>query len=494
MPESKRVEGTNTIQYVVLEPGKRLQLDLQPPMQLVSAEQNGKSLKIEHLEKMHYILLENEQAVGSTQSLKVQFKGTPRVAVNPPWDGGFVWSKHKGGQPFIANANQGIGSSIWWPCKDHPYDEADSLKLSITVPKNLTAVGNGRLIDTKTDKNSKTYVWQVKNPINNYAVNTNIANYTHFSETYNGEKGKLSLDYYVLPENKKKAMEQFKQVPKMMEAFEHWFGPYPFYEDGYKLVEVPYLGMEHQSSVTYGNGYKNGYKATDWSKTGWGLKWDFIIIHESGHEWFANNITNKDVADMWIHESFTAYSESLYLDYHFGTEAANAYVQGIRMAIQNDSPIIGLYNLDNSGSSDMYFKGSNMLHTLRQWINDDAKWREILRGLNQEFYHQTVTTQQIEGFIAEKSGLELEPFFNQYLRTTMVPTLEYRFMEGKLFYRWQNVVEGFAMPIKVTLNGKEIWLTPSTVWNAEKTDSKDTRLQVDKNFYVGEMNNTVIEK
>jgi aminopeptidase N len=368
----------------------------------------------------------------------------------------------------------------------------DSLKLSITVPKKLMAVGNGRLTNTKTLGKSKIYIWEVKNPISNYAVNANIANYTHFSDTYQGENGPLSLDYYVLPENEKKARDQFNQVPKMLEAFEYWFGPYPFYEDGYKLVEVPYLGMEHQSSVTYGNGYKNGYKGTDWSRTGWGLKFDFIIIHESGHEWFANNITNKDVADMWIHESFTCYSESLYLDYHFGTRAANEYVQGIRVAIQNDRPIIGTYNVHSEGSSDMYFKGANMLHTLRQWINDDTTWKKILRGLNKEFYHQTVTTQQIENYIAVHSGLKLEPFFNQYLRTTMVPTLEYRFLDGKLMYRWQNVVDGFSMPVKVQLNSEEIWLEPTSSWNALNAEAENPTLKVDRNIYIGVMDNTVV--
>ncbi|MFD0878390.1 M1 family aminopeptidase, partial [Massilia pinisoli] len=166
--------------------------------------------------------------------------------------------------------------------------------------------------------------------INNYGINMNVGNYEHFNEIYDGEKGKLTLDYYVLPENLEKAKTQFKQVPMMLKAFEHWFGPYPFYEDGYKLVDVPYLGMEHQSSVTYGNKYNNGYLGRDLSGTGWGLKWDFIIVHESGHEWFANNITYKDMADMWIHESFTNYSENLYTEYYFGKEAGAAYVIGCR--------------------------------------------------------------------------------------------------------------------------------------------------------------------
>jgi aminopeptidase N len=269
-----------------------------------------------------------------------------------------------------------------------------------------------------------------------------------------------------------------------MQALEHWFGPYPFYEDSYKLVEAPYLGMEHQSSVTYGNGYQNGYRGRDLSGTGWGLKFDFIIIHESGHEWFANNITYKDMADMWIHESFTAYSESLFLDYHYGKQAGNEYTIGKRASIQNDRPIIGIYDVNYAGSGDMYNKGANMLHTLRQIVNDDEKFRSILRGLNKDFYHQTVTTQQIEGYLAQHSGKDLTRFFDQYLRDTRIPVLEYRLDKKKLAYRWANTVDGFNMPVKVYLNGKGTWLEPTTEWKEMKKVRAGTTLTVDPNFYV----------
>lgn len=260
------------------------------------------------------------------------------------------------------------------------------------------------------------------------------------------------MNYFVLKENLEKAKAHFKDAPKMMKAFEHWFGPYPFYEDSFKLVEVPYLGMEHQSSVTYGNKYMNGYLGDDLSGTGWGgLKFDFIIIHESGHEWFANNITNIDIADMWIHESFTSYSENLFLDYYYGKEAAAEYVIGKRKNVRNDRPLIGQYNVNNEGSGDMYYKGENMLHTLRQLVNDDEKWRQILRTLNSKFYHQTVTTQQIEDYLAEASGLDLKGFFNQYLRSIKIPVLEYKVEGKKLNYKWTNTVDGFVMLFKLKL-------------------------------------------
>jgi aminopeptidase N len=291
------------------------------------------------------------------------------------------------------------------------------------------------------------------------------------------------MDYYVLSYNLEKAKKQFLDAPRTIEAFEHWFGPYPFYEDSYKLVEAPYLGMEHQSSVTYGNGYENGYLGRDLSSTGWGMKFDFIIIHETGHEWFANNITYKDVADMWIHESFTNYSESLFLEYHYGEKAGNEYVIGTRLAIQNDRPIIGIYDVNYEGSSDMYYKGGNMLHTIRQVIGDDELWREILRGLNKEFYHQTVTTEEIENYIIEKSGKDLDSVFDQYLRDHRVPILEYFFRDNNLIYRWNNSVPNFDMPVEVTVDGKDMILKPTTRWQAIPSSGKD--LQVDINYYVG---------
>ena len=485
-PSTKSIEGSNLIRYEVLSENQVMQIDLQPPMKITSVLENNTNLYYRRDGNVYYIQLNKNQHIGAINEITIHFKGAPKISNNPPWDDGFTWEKDNNGTDFIATSCQGGGSSIWWPSKDHMYDEPDQgIELSITAPEHLISVANGRLIKT-TENNNKTNtsVWKVVHPINNYGVNINIGDYVHFSEKYKGKKGNLDCDYYVLSYNLEKAKKQFKEVSRTLEAFEYWFGPYPFYEDSYKLVEVPYLGMEHQSSVTYGNGYQNGYKGIDLSGTGWGLKFDFIIVHESGHEWFANNITNIDIADMWIHESFTAYSENLFLDYHFGTEASNAYVTGTRKKIQNDRPIIGNYNVNNSGSSDMYYKGANMLHTLRQIIDNDKKWRSILVGLNKDFYHQTVTTQQIEDYIDKYFKIDLKPFFDQYLRTIKIPTLEYKLENNNLLYRWSNVVDGFSIPVNVFINSNSQRIRPTSRWKKLLSDKSINSFSVDNNFYI----------
>ena len=483
-PGTKSIEGKNTIRYTILKPYQTLQIDLQPPMKLSKAVQDGEELVVVTEGNAHFISLNKPQtAIGSQEEIEIFYEGNPRVAVRAPWDGGISWEKDSNGKDFIASSCQGLGASVWWPNKDHMYDEVDSMKISVNVPKHLIDVSNGRLESIEEqDDNTTTYNWVVTNPINNYGVNINIGDYVHFSEVYEGEKGPLDMDYYVLRDHLEKAKKQFKDAPKMMKAFEHWFGPYPFYEDSFKLVEVPYLGMEHQSSITYGNQFKQGYLGRDLSGTGWGLKFDFIIIHESGHEWFANNITYKDAADMWIHEGFTAYSENLFLDYYYGSEASADYVIGTRKNIQNDKPIIGTYDVNSEGSSDMYYKGANMLHTLRQLVNNDEKWRQLLRGMNKTFYHQTVTTQEIENYISEFLGLNLTAFFNQYLRDIRVPTLEYSIKKKQLSYRWTNVVEDFQMPIEIEINEEKQWLYPTVDWKKTKINSK--QISIDRDYYI----------
>ena len=485
-PSSKSIEGTNVIRYEVLSQNQLMQIDLQPPMEITAVSENNKNLNFNREGNVYYIRLKNNQQIGAINEITIHFKGAPKISNNPPWDDGFTWEKDNNGNDFIATSCQGGGSSIWWPSKDHMYDEPNQgIELSITAPKHLISVANGRLIQTKENSNkTNTTTWKVVNPINNYGVNINIGDYVHFTEKYKGKKGVLDCDYYVVSYNLEKAKKQFKEVSRTLEAFEHWFGPYPFYKDSYKLVEVPYLGMEHQSSVTYGNGYQNGYKGIDLSGTGWGLKFDFIIVHESGHEWFANNITNIDIADMWIHESFTAYSENLFLDYHFGTEASNEYVTGTRKKIQNDKPIIGYYNVNNSGSSDMYYKGANMLHTLRQIIDNDEKWRSILVGLNKDFYHQTVTTQQIEDYIDKYFEIDLKPFFNQYLRTIKIPILEYKIENSALSYRWSNIVDNFSIPVNVFINSTSQWIKPARRWKKLLSDKNIISFSVDNNYYI----------
>lgn len=490
-PADSTITGSNLIRYKVLDAYNCMQIDLQNPMRIDKVIQDGKELKFQREGNAFFIELLAPQIKGAVKELTVFYGGKPKVAVNPPWDGGITWKKDNNGNPFIASSCQGLGASVWWPNKDHMYDEVENMLISVNVPGNLMDVSNGRLQSVKKLKDgTKTFNWYVSNPINNYGVNINVGDYVSFSEKYKGEKGDLDCSYYVLRDDLAKAKIQFKDVPRMLKAFEHWFGPYPFYEDSYKLVEAPYLGMEHQSSVTYGNNFENGYRGRDLSGTGWGLKFDFIIIHESGHEWFANNITYKDIADMWIHESFTNYSESLFVEYYYGKQAGFDYVKGVRKSIQNDKPIIGRYDVNSEGSGDMYYKGANMLHTLRQIVNDDEKWRSILRGLNSTFYHQTVTTKQIEDYLSTAVGVDLSTFFNQYLRDTRIPTLEYYFKGNTLGFRWANCVADFNMPIKVTINGTEKWLQPKTDWKQETIEAENQKLKIDANFYIAQFNIT----
>ena len=483
-PDEKFISGSNTIRYKVLNAEQVLQVDLQPPLKIEKVIQDGVELDFSSKINAHFVKLKKEQIVGDFNEIVVHYSGKPKEAVRAPWDGGFSWKKDSNEKHFVATSCQGLGASVWWPIKDHMYDEVDSMLISVRVPKDIMGVANGRLRKISEQTDTKTYDWFVGNPINNYGVNVNIGDYVHFDEKYNGESGVLDLDYYVLRDDLIKAKEQFKDVPLLMQAFEHWFGPYPFYKDSFKLVQVPYLGMEHQSSVTYGNQYKKGYLGRDLSGTGWGLKFDYIIIHEAGHEWFANNITYKDIADMWVHEGFTTYSENLFIDYHYGKEAASDYVIGTRKNIKNDSPIIGTYDVNQRGSGDMYAKGANILHTLRQVVSDDEKWRQILRGLNKDFYHQTVTTNQIEDYVTEKSGIDLSKIFDQYLRTTNIPVFEYKLKEGgKLAYRYTNVVEGFEMPLEII--GKiGHTLKPTAVWQTKLLTATIQDIVADRNNYV----------
>jgi aminopeptidase N len=490
-PADSSIFGTNTVTYIVLQSAPIMQIDLQEPLKITKAVQNSNELKFSREGNVYWIELAEKQEQGKIYSVVLTYGGKPKVSLRPPWSGGITWKKDKNGLPFVASSCQGDGASLWWPCKDHMYDEPDSMLISVNVPGNLIDVSNGRLRSVIKQKNkTKTYNWFVANPINNYGVNINIADYAHFSEVFNGETGPLDCNYYVLKEDLEKAKIQFKQAPMMLAAFEHWFGSYPFYEDGYKLVEVPYLGMEHQSSVTYGNGFQNGYRGVDLSNTGWGLKFDFIIIHESAHEWYANSITYEDVADMWVHESFGNYAESLYVEYYFGKEAASEYVLGTRSNIQNDKPIIGIYNVNHEGSGDMYYKGGNMLHMIRQMLNDDEKWRNILRSMNKDFYHKVVKGSQIEDYLTEKTGINLKPVFDQYLRDIRVPIFEY-FVKGDILsFRWNNCVSGFIMPVKIYISGKETVVTANQFFSNMKLEVENAVIKVDSNYYVGTLNLT----
>lgn len=485
--ESKSIKGLNEIDFkVVKESDKQiLQIDLQQPMEIKSASfSDGKIKDLRREGNVYFLTFDKRLKQNNNYTLAIWFEGMPRLAHNAPWDGGWLFTKDKKGRPWMTTAVQGLGASAWYPNKDYQGDEPDKgASIRLIVDKDLVGVSNGRLVEKKMLNDKMNYLWEVKNPINNYNITPYIGYYTEITDTYQGEKGKLDLSYWVLDYNIEKARKQFAQAKDMLKTLEYWFGPYPFYEDTYKLVEAPHLGMEHQSAVAYGNQFENGYLGTDLSESGWGLKWDFIIIHESGHEWFGNNITTKDVADMWVHEGFTAYSETLFTEQMFGKQAADDYVIGTRKRIQNDIPIIGIYGVQQEGSGDMYYKGANMLHTLRQWIDDDELFRQILRGLNKDFYHQTVTTAQIENYIAQKSGMDLEAFFDQYLRTVDIPILEYKFDGNQITYRWNNVVEGFAMPVRIS--GSKLWLHPSTEWKTQDlADGLEKNFSIDRNFYV----------
>ncbi len=478
----KSIRGSNIISFEITKDitHPTFQVDLQQPMKADKVEGSFPITNYEQDGDFIWIRANKSFKKGEKYTIKVTYSGNPTIARNAPWDGGWVFTKDKNGNPWMSAADEGIGASIWLPVKDIWSDEPDNgIVMKIVTPKDLMGVGNGRLISKKPEGDKMAYTWEVKNPINAYSIIPNIGKYVNFKDTFNGEKGKLDLDYWVLDYNMNKAKKQFQQVKPMLSAFEYWFGPYPFYEDSYKLVESPYLGMEHQSSVAYGNGYQNGYLGRDLSGTGVGLNWDFIIIHESGHEWFANNITAKDQADMWIHESFTNYSEVLFTEKYMDKKSAEIYAQGIRNIIQNDTPIIGKYGVRNEGSGDMYPKGASMIHTIRQAINDDEKFRQILRGLNKDFYHQTVTTGQIENYISRKTGIDFSGVFDQYLRTTKVPVLEYAQKGDELKFRYTDTVTNFKLPIIV--EGRTI--NPTGQWQTIKL-KKEGPVEFNKNYYI----------
>jgi aminopeptidase N len=488
------IQGYNNILYKVIAKTNFMQIDLQKPLLIdscffISDKGDKQAIHLSSAKRDSNVLFFHnlpDQSINSINTFQVYYHGKPKVATHAPWDGGLVWKKDSNKNTWISIACQGLGASVWYPCKDHQSDKADSAEMHITCADTLVCVGNGRLRGkTINGNNTTTYDWAVTEPINSYCIIPYIGKYVHFSEKYEGKKGPLDMDYWVLEENLAKAKIQFKDAPKMMKAFEYWFGPYPFYKDSYKLVDAPYLGMEHQSDIAYGNGYRNGYHGKDLSGSGWGMKWDFIIVHESGHEWFANNITTKDIADMWVHEGFTDYSETLFTEYYYGKEAGDAYCQGLRKNIKNDIPVIGNYGVNQEGSGDMYYKGSNMINTIRQIINKDKKFRKILRGMNKKFYHQTVTGRQIEDYINRRAKKDFTKVFDQYLRTTQVPTLQYKIENGELSYQWATCVAGFNMPVKVMLKKDSYtFIYPAETRKKIKTGISIEEFKADGNFYI----------
>ncbi len=484
-PKQRSINGSNLFKFTAINNFKTLQFDLFDNLTIDKIIYHNQELKGKREFNAVFLAFPKEILKGKQDSFVVFYSGKPTVAKRAPWDGGFVFAKHDSDKDWIATACQGVGASIWWPNKDQQADEVDSALISVSVPNEIMDVSNGRLVGKTDLKNGYTkYDWKVSNPINNYDIAVNATNYAHISDVYKGLKGDLTLDYYVLLENKAKAETQFTDVKRMLEAFEHWFGPYPFYNDGYKLVETPHLGMEHQSAVAYGNKYQKGYLGRDLSGTGWGLKWDFIIVHESGHEWFGNNITSKDIADMWIHEGFTNYSESLFTEYFYGKEAGVDYVIGLRKNISNDIPIIGPYGVNKEGSADMYYKGANLLHTIRTIINNDEKWRSILTGLNETFGKKTTTSKEVVDYINQQSGLTLTKIFDQYLRYATIPSLEFKQVGENVEYKWQADVKGFDMPLK--LEGESNMIYPTEKWQILKTQKSIDDLKVTRDFYINQ--------
>lgn len=487
---NRQISGSNLFVFGAVNTFRELQFDLFENMPVDKVLYHGKTLPYRREYNAVFITFPEDIKTAATDSFRVFYHGQPLEAKNAPWDGGFVYSKDPGGKQWVSTACQGLGASMWWPTKDHQSDEPDSMLISVSVPGGLQDVSNGRLRKTTKLKNGYTrFDWFVSNPINNYNVSLNIGDYTHIRDSYQGKNGQLDLDYWVLPVNEAKARKQFDEdVKPMLRSFEDWFGPYPFYKDGYKLVETPFLGMEHQSAIAYGNGYNKGYMGRDLSGTGWGLKWDFIVVHESGHEWFGNNLTAKDIADMWVHESFTHYSESLFIESLYGKQAGQEYVHGIRKAVQNDAPVTGIYDVNKEGSGDMYYKGSVLLNMIRTIINDDQKWKSILQGLNRTFYHKTVTYKEVTGYISDQSGIDLSKVFEQYLRYKSIPTLELRTGKDKLWYRWIADVPGFDMQVRVRLReGKYIVIKPGDSFSEmELPGVNRDNIEVDTfNFYIG---------
>ena len=462
----KSISGNVLFKFTATTDFTKLQFDLFSNLNVDKVVYKGQELPYTREFNAVFITFPQTIQKDSKDEFTVYYSGHPTIAKRAPWDGGIEYNVDSLGHAWVNTACQGMGASVWWPNKDQQADEVDSALISISVPTGLKDVSNGRLRKVTKLKDGYTrFDWFVANPINNYDIEANIGDYTHFSDTFDGEKGKLTMDFWPLSYNLEKAKKQLlPNARNMLTAFEYWFGPYPFYEDGYKLIESHHLGMEHQSGTAYGNHYQNGYLGNDLSGTGWGLKWDFIVVHESGHEWFGNNITSKDLGDMWIHESFTNYSESLFIDKFYGKQAGQEYVHGTRPRIVNDRPIVGPYNVNKEGSGDMYYKGGNLLNMIRTIINDDEKWRNILRGLNKTFYHQTVTYDDIVNYISDQSGINLRPVFDQYLHYKNLPILEISVSsKGKLTSRWLADAKGFNMPVRVRVKGGEYqFIKPTT--------------------------------
>jgi len=500
-PEKKFLSGKNTIRFKMLKDDNRIQLDLydnlsideivfEPGSNVLSPHPGDPTTKLSDPTLLKYtrdsgaVFVDFPQKLKAGRSYTIDFhySGTPQTIGR---FGGFTFSKDPAGRPWIFTACEGEGASIWWPNKDQWKDEPDSMRISVAIPSNLTDVSNGKFLGKADLGDGYTrWDWLVQYPINNYDVSLNIGNYVHFDDRL----GDLSLDFYALPEDLDKGKKQFAQARGMLEAYQHYFGDYPFKKDGYKLIQAPYSGMEHQSAVTYGNHFANGYLERDWTGVGISPKFDFIIIHESGHEWFGNSVTAADRSDMWIHEGWTTYLECLYVEYMFGKDDGLKYTNGYQAKVRNQQPIIAPRGVNATPPQDQYFKGALFINTLRSIVNDDKRWWALLRDFYQHFKYQTIMTEDIVAYFNQKTGRNLTPIFDQYLRHTAIPVLELIFDDSAkaVHYRWQADEPGFAMPVRV--GTKERWqiIQPTTDWQEMKLESKKEDFQVATDlYYVG---------
>ena len=489
-PAEKWISGTCTIHMRILDDSREIQLDLAENM-AISDIRDGQGKKLKFTREINTVIVEwrKVRQKGEYASMEITYAGRPKEARNPPWDGGFTWTTDTEGNPWVVVTCQGLGASTWWPTKDHQSDEPDSMQIAITVPPGLMDVSNGRLIDQVPQPDGWTrYVWKVHSPINNYNVTLNIGQYRHFRDWHvNAEGDSLSLDYYVLPNDLAKAKVQFKQVGPMLDCYEAHLGPYPFPEDGFKLVQSPHPGMEHQSAIAYGNHFENGYRGRSQSAEG---KWfDYIIIHESAHEWFGNSISAADIADMWIHESFGTYMEAVYVECLYGTEAATRYMEGLKKEVLLDRPIVGTYGVNQPGSRDMYPKGALMLHTLRYVVANDALWWTALNSLSLRFRHSIVSYQDIIGHLNQSLGEDYAAFFYQYLNKVELPVLEYDVVgkgrQQTVRYRLISAREDLQMPIQLLINDSRHRINASAEWKSLVIDAgRKMTVRMDPNWFV----------
>ena len=478
-PEKQIISGKNSIRFKMLQDSVRIQLDLHPQLNIDKIVLGSAPLTYVRDSGAVFVDFPETLRAGQEYTIDFYYSGHPLTTAR---FGGFTFGKDPAGRPWIYTACEDIGASVWWPNKDQWRDEVENMEISVAIPNGMVDVSNGKFVgETDLGDGYTRWDWLVQYPINNYDVSLNIGTYVHFSD----QLGDVPLDFYVLPEDLDKAKKQFVQAKGMIEAYEHYFGEYPFIKDGYKLVEAPYSGMEHQSAVTYGNHFTNGYLGRDWTGVGVSPKFDFIIIHESGHEWFGNSVSAADRSDMWIHEGWTTYLEVLYVEYTFGHEDAQKYVNGYKSKVQNREPIIAERGIAATPPQDMYFKGALFLNTLRSVINDDARWWALIHDFYQHFKYQNIMTEDVVAYFNQQTGMYLTPLFDQYLRHTAIPTLELKFNEADdtVDYRWQADEPDFAMPIRV--GKKTDWqiIQATTYWQTMKTPLKKNEFDVATELY-----------